>query len=318
VSDPTSAESIAGAPRVPALPAGWEVKDTAGPLGFTTRSVLVRPDGTEVVWTSRRHRKVLGLRPAGSPGPSAGRGRPSAMSWWLAALFGIGATCFAAGSLPVYVDHVDARVVAWTFAVGSVFFTAAAALQLHETLTAPQAILKPPHRFRLRGARWHPHRIDWWAAVVQLAGTVLFNLSTFAATRTDLDVDRERHLVWGPDVGGSICFLVASWLAYAEVNRGVLPRPDRSFGWRIGALNLAGSIAFGASAVGARLVPATGDEANVALVNSATFLGAVCFLLGAVLLPVESTHDATGTDDPSEVPGPAGPAGPSQAGSSPG
>ena len=41
---------------------------TRGPLGFVTHAVLVRPDGSEVEWSSRRHRKGLGLRLAGVPG----------------------------------------------------------------------------------------------------------------------------------------------------------------------------------------------------------------------------------------------------------
>ena len=51
---------------------------------------------------------------------------------------------------------------------------------------------------------------------------------------------------------GSACFLVASWLAYAEINRGILPRSDRSIGWRISVANLVGSVAFGIAAVAAR------------------------------------------------------------------
>ena len=70
---------------------------------------------------------------------------------------------------------------------------------------------------------------------------MFFNISTFSATQADLTTAQARHLIWAPDVLGSICFLVASWFAYAEVNRGVLPRSDRSIGWRIAALNMLGS-----------------------------------------------------------------------------
>ena len=84
---------------------------------------------------------------------------------------------------------------------------------------------------------------------------------------------------------------LGAWLAYAEVNRGVLPRPDRSWGWSVAALNLLGSIAFGVSAVAARYVGTTGNVANLELVNLGTFVGAVCFLVGAALLPVESARD---------------------------
>ncbi|GEK19836.1 YrhK family protein [Cellulomonas xylanilytica] len=275
---------------VPDVPAGWRVLRTRGPLGFVTHAVLVRPDGSEVEWSSRRHRKGLGLRLAGV---RAEGGRASAMSWWIGSLFAVGSLCFALGSVPLYVDALDPAVVAGTFFVGSIFFTSAAYLQFHETLRAPGGVLaesaRPGRLASLVG--WKPRRIDFWAVLVQLVGTVFFNISTFSATQADLTLAQERHLIWAPDVYGSICFLVASWFAYAEVNRGVLPRSDRSVGWRIAALNMLGSIAFGVSAVAARYVPSTDQAANLELVNLGTFLGAVCFLLGAVLLPVESARE---------------------------
>lgn len=286
--------------NAPGLPPGWEVVRTSGPLGFVTHVTLVGPDGDEVEWTSRRHRKLLGMRTPHTGRTGRGHLHASAMSWWMGALFGIGSICFAAASLPIVFDQISASVVAWTFAVGSVFFTAAAYIQYHETVTAPTELLAPAHRLRLRRlVRWQPHRIDWWGACIQLIGTILFNVSTFTATRGDLDLDRTKHLVWGPDLAGSICFLIACWLAYAEVNRGVLPRSDHSIGWWIAALNILGSIAFGLSAIGARILSTTGEPANIALANSGTFVGALCFLVGALLLPVESSRDATVTAPPS-------------------
>ena len=276
--------------RVPHVPSDWRVVSTRGPAGFVTHAVLARPDGTEVEWSSRRHRKRLGLRPTDER-PTGGRA--SAMSWWIGGLFAIGSVCFALGSVPAYFDTFAPDVVSRTFFVGSLFFTSAAYLQLHETLRAPGGVVAgsaPPGRLRsLVG--WKPRRIDFWAVLVQLVGTVLFNVSTYAATQSDLTTQEARRLVWAPDVAGSICFLVASWLAYAEVNRGVLPRPDGSVGWRIAGLNLLGSIAFGVSAVASRYLRSNGEIANLAMVNLGTFVGAVCFLAGALLLPVESARD---------------------------
>jgi hypothetical protein len=275
---------------LPDLPPGWRAVRTRGPGPFVTHAVLERPDGVQVEWTSRRHRKGLGLR---APGAERGGVRATASSWWIGSLFAIGSVCFALGSVPLYVDALPARAVGWTFFVGSVFFTSAAYLQYDEAVHAPADVATVKHRPRRLAAllHWHPRRIDTWAATIQLVGTVFFNVSTFAATQADLAVDQARRLVWAPDVLGSICFLVASWLAYSEVNRGALPRPDRSVGWWIAAVNLAGSVLFGASAVGARYLRSTGDVANVALVNVGTFLGAVGFLVGAALLPVESARD---------------------------
>lgn len=285
-------------PTLPALsnlPEGWRVARTWGPGPFVTHATLVRPDGSEVEWTSRRHRKRLGTRLLPAVAGRRPRGRPSRASWTMGALFAIGSICFALGSVPLYFDNVEPAVVGATFFIGSIFFTSASYVQYRETLRAPLGVVADaprPHGLATF-VGWTPHRIDWWAAAVQLVGTVFFNVTTFAATRTDLTLEQERRLIWAPDVLGSICFLVASWLAYSEVNRGVLPRSDRSVGWRIAALNMAGSVAFGVAAVAARYLPTTGELANIALVNLGTFVGAVCFLVGAVLLPVESAVDAS-------------------------
>ena len=64
---------------------------------------------------------------------------------------------------------------------------------------------------------FEPRRIDWWATVIQLAGTLFFNLSTYHALQTSLSTGQEDRLIWRPDVFGSICFLVASALAWVEV-----------------------------------------------------------------------------------------------------
>ncbi len=294
-----SAEPGSSVEALSDLPPGWSVLRTWGPLGFTTHALLERPDGSEVEWSSRRHRKGLGLRRGGARrlGNLETRwgGRPNPMSWWMGALFGVGSICFAVGSLPLYFDNVSPSVVGTTFFVGSIFFTTAAYLQFHETLSAPEGILADSPRPRRLASLvgWTPRRLDWWGSAVQLVGTVWFNVTTFAATRSDLSVTQDRRLIWAPDVFGSICFLLASWFAYSEVNRGLLPRSDRSIGWRITALNLVGSIAFGASAIGSRYLRGTGEVANVALVNLGTFVGAVCFLVGAVLLPVESARDTS-------------------------
>jgi hypothetical protein len=133
-------------------------------------------------------------------------------------------------------------------------------------------------------------RIDWWAGLVQLAGTVLFNISTFDAMLEHLSARQADRLVWTPDAFGSICFLVASGLAWVEVGQAWWSWHPRSLSWLITALNLTGSIAFGASAVASHVVPASDQPRNVALMNLGTFIGALCFLIGAVLLLPERTR----------------------------
>jgi hypothetical protein len=218
----------------------------------------------------------------------------------MGALFAIGSVCFALGSIPLYFDNADPTVVAATFFVGSLFFTSAAYLQFRESTSSPTGIEPTSPRPRRLAALvgWRPRSIDWWSGLAQLVGTVWFNVSTLAATHTDLTTEQQRHLIWAPDMWGSICFLVASCLAYSEVNPRLRPTSDGSVGWRIAALNLIGSLAFGLAAVGARYLHTTGDVANIALVNAGTFVGAACFFAGAVLLPVESAKDRASVATP--------------------
>jgi hypothetical protein len=147
-----------------------------------------------------------------------------------------------------------------------------------------------PDARRLRLASWEPGRIDWLATSIQLVGTIFFNLSTFRAMTASLDAEPESLLAWRPDALGSICFLVASWLAFAEAGHGWLSWRPRDVGWTIAAFNLGGSVCFGLSAIGAYVVPSTGEALNAALANSGTFLGAVGFLIGAALLLAEASR----------------------------
>ncbi len=87
-----------------------------------------------------------------------------------------------------------------------------------------------------------------------------------------------------------MCFLVSSWLAWAEECHGSWAWRPRRYSWWITALNLVGSVAFGVSAVASYVEP-DGQLVSVALTNLGTFVGALCFLAGAVLLLPERTHE---------------------------
>ena len=54
-----------------------------------------------------------------------------------------------------------------------------------------------------------------------------------------------------------------------------------------------GSIAFGVSAVAGYINPATGQLHNAERSNPGTFIGALCFLAGALLLQPERTEQAS-------------------------
>ena len=176
---------------------------------------------------------------------------------WIAVGFAIGSVCFLVGPFPGFLELVGARADAWVFFVGSVFFTAAAGLEL------------------LHATADRPHRdATWWSAAIQFAGTLFFNLSTGDVLRRDLSTHQEARLVWAPDLFGSTCFLVSGVLAYR-----VSTSPRRMAG-----VNLAGCVFFGIAAVASYIVPDTGSILDLAAANWSTALGALCFLLGAVML----------------------------------
>lgn len=260
-----------------AVPADWLIEERTEVAGFVTREVYRLPDGTLRTWESRRHRK-------GSH-PHLGR--------WVAILFMVGSFLFALGVIPAYAEAVGEAVDASTFFLGSIFFTTAAYLQFVQAINAPDAV-EGDDLQRFRWIAWQPRRIDWWACGVQSIGTLLFNVSTFAATLTSLDPEQARKVVWAPDMLGSIAFMVASSLAWLEVVHGWVGYRPREVGWWIAACNLGGSIAFQISAIAAVIDPANGQVANLALANLGTFVGAVGFFAGAWLLFPEMRRSAAG------------------------
>ena len=192
------------------------------------------------------------------------------------------ALLFAAGSAMFLVPALaaldsSAAWIAVTFFCGSVFFTSASLLQL---ITAAEL----PHRFRprtrrrpLRPRAWLPATVDWAAAAIQFLGTLMFNVSTFAAMNTALSTHQVNARVWGPNVIGSGCFLVSSLLAFANAERRWLSWRPGDLDWWIAALNLLGSLAFGVSAVASYVSPSTGLVAHGSLANLGTAFGALVF-----------------------------------------
>jgi drug/metabolite transporter (DMT)-like permease len=196
--------------------------------------------------------------------------------------FAVGSVFFALGAVPFYADAVGEIVTNLTFVVGAIFFTLAALIQL---LLSGR---RPPGRGANRA-----DRSDWWAAAIQFAGTLLFNLSTSAALLTVVNSDARVGSGWRPDAWGSICFLVASAFAVvATTDRDGLWDP-KARSWRCTWLNMAGSVFFGISAIGAFVIPSTSDFVSLLWANLGTFLGALCFLAAALLSRREIPSDAT-------------------------
>ena len=84
-----------------------------------------------------------------------------------------------------------------------------------------------------------------------------------------------------------------SALAYAVVRRPWIAWRPADLEWSVTTLNMVGSIAFGVSAIAAKVVTTTGDVRNAQLANLGTWVGGICFLAGAVLLiPQEAAANA--------------------------
>ncbi len=245
-----------------------------------TKQWLRRPDGTVVEWDSRTHRK------RGSDG--AVWWRPRDRGWWMAVLFAVGSVCFAVAAIASQWISASRPAIGWTFFIGSLFFTSAGYLQYSEAVNVDHHPSARTRRRRWRPASWEPRRIDWLASFVQFVGTILFNISTFAALNHDLTTRQANTRVWAPDVFGSIAFLIASELAFAEVCHRWVSFRHRTLSWWIVALNLLGSILFGISAVASLTEPDTGQAVSTQISNSGTALGGVCFLIGAILLIPEA------------------------------
>jgi hypothetical protein len=286
------------------VPQGWRRQSSRGFGPFVTREVFGLPDGTRLLWDARWHRKHAGRVPGGSTWWA-----PFAMAWWMGVLFAVGSICFALGSFPLYATTVGTTPDNITFFVGSIFFTTASFLQYVEVANTPTDLVAT-HRNGLGSLlRIQHRRIDWWAAAIQLLGTLWFNRTTLSALLVGLGASSKHHPIWRPDALGSICFLVSSWLAWAEECDGTFAwRPSR-ISWWITALNLVGSVAFGVSAV-ASYVTSSGQLLSLALTNLGTFVGAVCFLVGAILLLPERTLEGPDTEPrPGPEPRPAHPVG---------
>ena len=259
--------------------------------GGAPPAVAADTAGAPTHWAPRERRKLHSFLDTGK---GSTWWAPGAAGWWIGVLFAIGATFFALGSAPDYFKAVGGTTDAVTYFIGSIFFTSAALLQFLEVINAGEEDPEKAARQHFRVFALLVRDYAWWAALVQLGGTIYFNYSTSAAINSSLTTAGVDHLVWKPDLLGSICFLVASMLAWLELGRAARRRRPRSLSWWIVYLNIAGSAAFGVSSLAAFVVPTTGSDVNKTLVNLGTFVGAICFFAAALMLLPERTRERLG------------------------
>jgi hypothetical protein len=185
-------------------------------------------------------------------------------------LFAIGSSLFAIATIPGLSAIAGAGLANLLCFIGSWFFTTAGWMQLV-----------------LSG---RPMRIGWLSAATQFVGTILFNISTGSALWAQA-VKPERRLVWAPDAIGSLAFLISGVLGVVAVTAVVGIIELRSRDWQSEWINMIGCVAFAVSALGA-FVSETGATEDAVLANLGTFVGALCFLVAAlVILPRHSQRE---------------------------
>src|SRR5204862_2432521 len=168
----------------------------------------------------------------------------------MAACFAAGSTCFLVGPFPGFANLVGEHADAVTFFVGSILFTAGGALQV-----------------ALATGDGDSDRAAWWAAVIQSAGTLCFNVTTYRALHIAISNLGYNRLVWRPDAVGSVCFLVSGVIAYASAPRTGWRPAHAGPGWWEASVNLLGCVLFGIAAVAGYVVPATGSILQLAAAN---------------------------------------------------
>ena len=291
-----------------------------GPGPFITHRLRRLPGGLHEVASSRRHRK--GLRPhvvpdaasaeqpvASQPDAFRHLWAPRRLAWWVAVCFIVGAALFTLGGSAASWPQLapaplrKASLLGWIFVVGAIFFTTAAWLQWLEALNSDVAdALGDRAEARWRWFGWRPHNLGYLASAIQLVGTVLFNFNTLDAMLGGLSWEQEDLFIWLPNMLGCVCFLVASYLAYAEVSQGASSLAPRSISWWISIVNLLGSVGFQISALYSIAGPGPATADAIFWANFYTAAGGLCFLVGAYLM-IPELFD--------EQPEPAAPAPPS-------
>ena len=268
-----------------------------GPYPFKTHRIFRHPSGVLQHWHSRHHRKkILRRGPLGTKLLARlitdALWLPGDLNWWIGVLFAAGAVLFCGASILCLLEvATNAANLAYFF--GSIPFTLAAYLQLYQAANAEPL---PSDEDNRSGSRsiigWKPHDIGWLSCMTQFVGTILFNFNTFDAMIPSLSWFGEDLLVWVPNFLGSVLFLVSGYLAFIEVGHAYWAWRPKDLSWWVTCLNLLGCVGFMISAVLAVVLP--GEPATVRMTWSVVFTlqGAVCFLLGALLMLPEASQNS--------------------------
>ncbi|RKE20373.1 hypothetical protein BX266_3729 [Streptomyces sp. TLI_171] len=203
-----------------------------------------------------------------------------------ATAFVLGGALFAAGAAFALFGSGDATTSAAIYFAGGLCFNTGGYVSLLQVVNAPRHVPGGEGGLVTRRWRWwsyEPLRVDWLAAFVLFAGTLVFGVDLLDSFLQGLSVQQVNRLIWAPDVIGCVLFLISGHLGFVEICHGRPRVLARELGWWIVAVNQLGSVLFMVSAIAAFTKPSTGSLVNADIANWGTVTGALCFSAGGVL-----------------------------------
>ncbi|MDQ4107087.1 MAG: hypothetical protein M3157_07960 [Actinomycetota bacterium] len=281
------------------FPEDWEILEAEGAGGFTTRVTYRRPDGSEHVWTSRRHRKGRGPRNRDAQGAKSLRRSPwlqlwapGRISWWVAASFVLGSALFALGaSSSLWFQsflggELASRIADWSYFLGATVFTGAIYLQILETVNADPHPVRARRRSdeTFRWFAWQPRRLSYMEAFVLFVGSIFFNVETALALLGVSGKEGVNWLLSVPSFLGALLFVTGCYMQVVEACHRYLCLRPRSVSWWSATFNFLGCVGFLAGAVFGFQAPGLSTPADPTLVKAAYLQGSIFFLIGSYLM----------------------------------
>ena len=332
-------------PGDPIAPPGYELLRERRIFGSVVRAEWRGAAGDVLEWTSRGHRKGRAplVRPAeGAAAPvAAGAGAAGAagstakarhrhppifgvavhqLTWWVAVAFTVGSVFFVVGAAGAVGDPAS-----WwpnpMYFVGSVLFTIGASLQMTETARAGRNIggAHADQRGERRFLILRRGRLDWNASVIQLIGTVLFNINCLWGMSMSLSHRQEDMRVWVPSTVASVCFVVSSWLSLFEADGAWWAWRPRRLEWWITTGSLLGSWGFLLSSLAGFFLGGHLESVVTGVlgphgetlwleyaVDGVLLAGSIAFLIGSYPLIPEALMADRRTEGPASASSPAG------------
>ncbi len=275
------------------VPSGWQVveADTFGP--FYTRVVYLLPDGSERVWTSRRHRLGLALaRPARlvltahrTLRPSRAIWMPYRLSWWMGVGYLVGCLIFLGAVVLRLGAWLGREGGDWCYVAAAVAFTAANYCGLVSALNARDDLVDDSGGARsYRWWGWRSDRVGYLISFAFVVASLLFLLRALG------QVLLAPHWPWASPastalaVFGSAIFLVATGVEVREVRVRTIWWEPRNLGWWRAVLSFLGCAGFVVGAAAALIAPLLPPSVGVTGSEVAFLVGAGLFLLSSYLI----------------------------------